>query len=107
MGDKSNNIMRVWFSKANNASRKRLAELSGTTLGTLFQLRAGAKNSSGKPNTRPETAIAIEKATRAVFAEDPATFIVRREDLCSGCAGCEFLAAARELEQSRTDETTL
>lgn len=63
---------------------KKLAPLAGTTYGSLRQVAAGRRGASSR------TAIAIERAARRLGWD------IRREDLNSGCAVCEFARACRK-----------
>lgn len=64
---------------------KRLAPLAETTYGTLRQVAAGRRKMSSA------MAINVEKASRRLGWD------IRREDLNTGCAKCEFARACRKV----------
>lgn len=79
------NKMREWLAEATKEQAVQLAQLAKTSLGVLRQI-AGGYRTEGEARTTPETARAIEKASKA-FPELP---VVLRGDLCPACKACEF-----------------
>ena len=71
------------LSELTTAQLKRLAVLAKTSYDNLRHVRTGRRNMSS------EMAIRIERAAKRMRLD------VRREDLNSGCKGCEFARKCR------------
>jgi len=86
------NTLQRWMRAASLEEREQLAKHAGTTLGTLRQT-AGAYRTNGKLTASADLAIAIERGTSALYR--PGLHVVRREQLASACAKCEFAKQCR------------
>jgi len=83
------NQLREWMQHASSAEKKQLAELAGTTLGTLHQIAGGYRN-NGSAATRPALARRIELACTLLNKRNKHLPLVLRTDLAPECRECEF-----------------
>jgi hypothetical protein len=88
------NIFRTWFDNATTQERLKLAELSGTTPGTLDQIRGGYRT-DGTLSASPEMACKIEKAS--IILQREGLPPLPREDLCPVCGACDLARVARQV----------
>lgn len=88
------NIFQKWMAQATFDEKTRMAELAGTTIGTLRQA-AGAYRTDGQLHVEPVLARRIELATIALSKEGKLP-VLPREKLSPACAGCEFAKRCRK-----------
>lgn len=89
--------LKAWMTQATPEWRKRMADLAGTTVGTLHQI-VGGYRTDGEVSTTPATAARIEEATRKLQSITQLP-VVRREDMCRSCRECDILKKARKDER--------
>jgi hypothetical protein len=94
---------------ATKDEHNRLADLAGTTVGTLHQI-AGSYRNDGVPTVRSGLAGRLQSATANLRKKNKTLPVVLRTDLSPECRECEFaqrclgtLAVAGEF-QSMSDE---
>lgn len=90
------NQLRRWLTQATLKQARLLAEKAGTTLGNLRQI-AGGYRTKGAASTTPETALALEVASREIPEVKP----LNREDLCIACARCDYLQQIKGLKNEK------
>jgi hypothetical protein len=83
------NQMRVWMQAASKAEQIRLAELSGTTIGTLNQI-AGSYRTGGEPAVRSGLAGRIQTAALTIKRKNKLLPAILRTDLSPECRECEY-----------------
>ena len=83
------NALRVWMSAASPEEKAALAELAGTTVGTLSQI-AGGYRSKGIANVRARLARRLELAATLLRKSNAALPDLFRTDLSAECRECEF-----------------
>ena len=83
----AHNILKRWMTRSTPTERARLAKLSKTTEGNLYQI-AGGYRTKGKVSTSPETARNIELAAAKLHRDGLP--LVLRQDLCQACGRCEY-----------------
>ena len=93
------NQMRVWMQAASANEQSKLAELSGTTIGTLQQI-AGSYRTGGNPTVRSGLAGRIQSAANDLRKKNKSLPVVLRTDLSPECRDCEY--AQRCLKSAAT-----
>lgn len=83
------NQMKMWMDKATLPEQKELAEMAGTTLGTLQQI-AGSYRTAGVPTVRSGLAGRIENASDKLRKKNRDLPRVVRTDLSPECRDCEY-----------------
>lgn len=84
MTDKLNPI-KAWMSKATVEQQEELAEMVGTSRGTLYLYASGNRDPSAK------RAIEIEAATMQMATKTNGSLpVLYRTDMSSACASCHF-----------------
>lgn len=83
------NQMRVWMQAASANEQSRLAEMAGTTIGTLQQI-AGSYRNQGQPTVRSGLAGRIQGAARGLRLKNKALPMLLRTDLSPECRECEY-----------------
>lgn len=83
------NQMQAWMDEASVEEREALAEMAGTTVGTLRQI-AGSYRYNGQPSVRSGLARRIEIAADALRRKNKNLPRVVRTDLSPECRECEF-----------------
>lgn len=86
------NALRIWMTAATPKERKRLAALTGTTLGNLQQ-QAGGYRTEGRANLDADLARRVEVATAKMHREGLP--VLGREALSPACSKCEFAKKCR------------
>ena len=74
------NALKRWMQTATAAEKKQLAARAKTTIGTLYQI-AGSYRTGGKAQVDADLAGRIAKASKGA---------IRREELSTACARCEY-----------------
>ena len=83
------NQMRVWMQAASQNEQIKLAQLSGTTIGTLQQI-AGSYRNGGNPTVRSGLAGRIQVAATELRRKNKNLPVVLRTDLSPECRDCEY-----------------
>lgn len=83
------NQMRVFLRAASSEEVDRVAELAGTTVGTLNQI-AGSYRTDGNPQVRSGLAGRIQNAVAEVRRANKTLPNVLRTDLSPECRACEY-----------------
>ena len=83
------NQLKMWMAVATQEEKHALAQLAGTTIGTLSQI-AGGYRTGGDANVRSGMARNLELAAKALNKRNPALPEVLRTDLSPECRVCEF-----------------
>lgn len=83
------NQLRLWMDAASADEKRALAELAGTTVGTLHQI-AGGYRTGGSAAIRPRLAKKIEQAVTLLGKSNKHLPAVLRTDLAPECRECEF-----------------
>lgn len=83
------NQLRLWMQSANPDEREALAELAGTTVGTLNQI-AGGYRTGGAASVRSGLARKLEKAAIVLNKRNKELPLMLRTDLSPECRECEF-----------------
>lgn len=83
------NQLKVFLNAASAAEKTALAEMSGTTLGTLHQV-AGGYRKNGEAVVRAGLARRIEEAAIILRKKNRALPELFRTDLSPECRGCDF-----------------
>lgn len=84
------NQLRVWMDAASTNERRQLAELAGTTLGTLHQIAGSYRNKGGLPTVRAGLAVRLEHAAGRLRKINRNLPVLVRTDLSADCRGCDF-----------------
>lgn len=84
------NQMRLWLRAATPDERKALAELSGTTVGSLNQIAGSYRNKDQMPSVKAGFAGLIAKAAQALRKNNKALPELTRTDLSPDCRDCEY-----------------
>lgn len=83
------NQMRLWMQSASPNEQIKLAELAGTTIGTLHQI-AGSYRTHGNPTIRSGLAGRIQSAANELRRKNKLLPVVLRTDLSPECRDCEY-----------------
>lgn len=83
------NQLRVWMLAASQEEKAALADLAGTTIGTLSQISGGYR-SNGDANVRSGMARKLENAAKVLNARNQALPALLRTDLSHECRECDF-----------------
>ena len=83
------NQMRVWMLAASSKEIVRLAEMSGTTVGTLNQI-SGSYRTGGVPTVRSGLAGRIQSAANDLRRKNKTLPVILRTDLSPECRDCEY-----------------
>lgn len=83
------NQLRIWMHTASVEEREALADLAGTTVGTLNQI-AGGYRTGGVAAVRSGLARKLEKAAIVLNKRNKALPMLLRTDLSPECRECEF-----------------
>jgi hypothetical protein len=94
---KFQNVFQKWQARAALAELESVALRIATSVPVLRQI-ANAYRTEGALSTKAETAIAIEKAAKAIHR--PGLPELRREHFCGACAACEFAKEHRKNEKA-------
>lgn len=86
------NVLQKWMAKATPQEKVKLAIYSKISRATL-QWIAGGYRTLGKINTNPEAARRIELAAARIHRDGLPP--IKREDLCSACARCEYAKTSK------------
>lgn len=84
--------MKTWMRAASAQEKRRLAELAGTTVGTLSQI-AGSYRTNGVPRVEPALAARIEFATKRLARTGLKPIL--RTQLSPTCAACSYAKGKR------------
>lgn len=83
------NQMRVWMQAASPNEQAKLAQLSGTTIGTLHQI-SGSYRTGGTPTVRSGLAGRIQSAANDLRKKNKLLPVVLRTDLSPECRDCDY-----------------
>ena len=83
------NQLKVWMLAATQDEKAALADLAGTTVGTLSQISGGYR-SGGEANVRSGMARKLENAAKVLNKRNLALPALLRTDLSHECRGCDF-----------------
>lgn len=83
------NQLRIWMTAATQDEKVALADLAGTTVGTLNQISGGYRT-NGEANVRSGLARKLEKAAQVLNKRNKNLPIMLRTDLSPECRECDF-----------------
>lgn len=83
------NQLRIWMHSASLEERQALAELAGTSVGTLNQI-AGGYRTNGEAIVRAGLARKLEQAAAVLNKRNSALPPLNRTDLSPECRECDF-----------------
>lgn len=83
------NHLRLWMQSASSDEKAALADLAGTTVGTLNQI-AGGYRTNGEAAIRAGLARKLEKAALVLNKRNKALPQLLRTDLSPECRECDF-----------------
>ena len=83
------NILKKWMDAATAVEKGELANLAGTTVGTLNQI-AGGYRTEGVASVRSGLAGRLEAASVKLAEANPKLPTLRRVDLSPECRGCDI-----------------
>lgn len=83
------NQLRMWMQAASQEEKSALADLAGTTIGTLNQI-AGGYRTGGEAIVRSGLARKLEKAAAVLNKRNKLLPALLRTDLSPECRECEF-----------------